>query len=134
MQENNYFNVGQNFDLNGLVEALVRSFTVEGFRVEPRPMTSGASVTFKKNTSGFKKMLGLSCVITANLSINNQGMLLLSFSDPEWGSKAFALAVGWFLFWIPFATGLYGLYKQSELPKEITNKVDAVISGYGINC
>lgn len=132
MAENIYHNVGENFDLNGLVARLAESYQHEGFRVTSCPMTSGISVTFEKNKSGLKKFLGLSQVITVNCSINKEGTLLVNFTNADWGSKAFAIAVGWFLFWIPFATGLYGAYKQSELPKEINQKIDAIINGYGI--
>ena len=95
-------------------------------------MTTVLSMRLEKNRSVFKKILGLSRAITVNFSINREGRLLVNFTDAAWAGKVFAIAVGWFLLWIPFATGLYGAYKQSELPKEINQRIDAIINGYGV--
>ena len=132
MNESTYYNVGTNFDLNGLVTTLAQSYRSEGFRIKTLPTTAGISLRLEKNRSLFKKLLGLSRAITVNLSTNNEGSLMINFTDAAWAGKVFAIAVGWFLLWIPFATGIYGAYKQSELPKEITHRIDAIINGYGV--
>ena len=132
MNENNYYNVGDNFNLTALVTTLTQSYQVEGYRIKTVPMTSGVSIRFQKNRSVFKKLLGLSRAITVNLSTNSEGRLMVSFTDAAWAGKVFAIAVGWFLLWIPFATGIYGAYKQSELPKEINQRINAIINGYGV--
>ena len=132
MAENRFFQVEPNFDLDGLASKLVYEYQAEGYQVFSCKTPSGCSITIKKNITGIKKLLGLARVLTVNIALNNSGNMIVDFSNEEWASKVCAIALGWWIIWIPFITGIYGLVKQAELPKNIAKRIQAEISGYGV--
>ena len=79
-----------------------------------------------------KKLLGLARVLTVNIAINSAGNMIVDFSNEEWASKVCAIALGWWILWVPFFTGIYGAVKQAELPKNFAAKIQAEIKGYGM--
>lgn len=120
--------IGENFDLQHLVDQLIQNYRGKGFEVQAMQMGNGVSITFDKDNDGIKKFVGLALGIKATLSINNN-MLMVTFSDAEWTGKIIALAVGWFLCLIPFFIGIYGALQQSELPKKIATDIQMIVGG-----
>lgn len=121
--------IPENFDFHKMVEQLLQTYRGKGFDVQAMQMGEGVSITFSKDDDdGIKKYVGLALGIKANISINDN-TLIVNFSDAEWTGKIIALAVGWFLCFIPFAIGIYGALKQSELPKTITNDIQMLVGG-----
>lgn len=132
MAENRFFKVEPNFDLEQLASKLVFEYQAEGFQVFSCKTPSGCSISLKKNTTGMKKLLGLARVLTVNIAVNSAGDMIVDFSNEEWASKVCAIALGWWIVWIPFFTGIYGAVKQAELPKNIAKRIQSEINGYGV--
>lgn len=132
MAENKFFQVEQDFDLEKLASKLVYDYQAEGYKVFSCKTPSGCSISIKKNDTGMKKLLGLSRVLTVNIAVNSAGNMIVDFSNEEWASKVCAIAFGWFILWVPFITGIYGVVKQLELQKNISAKIQSEINGYGV--
>lgn len=120
--------IGDDFDLHSMVEELLQTYRGKGFDVQAMQMGNGVSITFSKDDDGIKKFVGLALGIKANITIN-KNTLMINFSDAEWTGKIIAIAVGWFLCLVPAAIGVYGVVKQSELPKTIANDIQMVVGG-----
>lgn len=126
------FQVGSNLDLEDLTNKLVCSYQMQGFEVSAAQSVSSVSITMKKNMGFFKRILGLAQAITVNLTTNGNGTMVVTFSNKEWGGKVCAIGVGWMIFWVPFFTGIYGVIKQEALPKEILERIEALLVSYGM--
>lgn len=127
MAETKMIPISPNFDLNEMVTTLVQMYQAKGFEVMAMPMGQGVSISFEKDDSGIKKFLGLALGVTANITINNN-TLMINFTDAEWTGKIIAVALGVFLF-IPFFTAGYGALKQSEFPKTIGKDIQIIAGG-----
>ena len=132
MADMKMFQVGNNLDLTDLTNKLMCSYQMQGYKVSVTRNMSDASITIKKNMGFFKRFLGLAQAVTVNFTMSGNGTLAVTFSNKEWGGKICAIGVGWMIIWIPFFTGIYGLIKQMELPKDILEKIEALLVGYGI--
>lgn len=55
MSETTYYNVGTNFDLNGLVTTLAQSYRADGFLAKTYPMTTVLSMRLEKKQKRFQK-------------------------------------------------------------------------------
>ena len=132
MAETKMVPIGSDFQMNDMVEKLVKMYQAKGFEVNAVQTGDVVSIKFSKDNDGIKKFVGLALEVTANLSISNStsgNTLMINFTDAEWTGKIIGLAVGWFLCLIPFFIAVYGAIKQSELPKTITNDIKTLISG-----
>ena len=132
MADTKMFQVGNNLDLTDLTNKLMCSYQMQGYQVSATRNISNASITIKKNMGFFKRFLGLAQAVTVNFTMSGNGTLAVTFSNQEWGGKICAIGVGLFVFWIPCFTGIYGLIKQVELPKDISGRIEALLVGYGM--
>ena len=119
--------IGADLDLNKLVNQIQQMYQGKGFEVTVAQMGQQITINFNKDADGIKKFVGLALAITANITINNNTMMI-NFTDAEWTGKIIALAVGWILCFVPFALGIYGAVKQSELPKIIGKDIQMLIA------
>lgn len=132
MADMKMFQVGNNLNLADLVNQLSRSYQMQGYKAAVAQNPSSASTTIEKNMGFCKRFLGLAQAITVNFTMSGNGTLVVTFTNKEWGGKVCAIGVGWMIFWIPFFTGIYGLIKLVELPKDILGKIEAQLVGYGM--
>ncbi len=126
MADTKMFPVSSNFDIVAMVEKLTQTYRTKGFEVTSMKSGTGYSVTFSKDEEGIKKFVGLGLEITANLSVN-ENSLIVNFSGAEWTGKIIGLVVGWILCFIPFCIAIYGSVKQSNFPKDITQDIQMII-------
>ncbi|MCL2003968.1 MAG: hypothetical protein FWG72_08200 [Oscillospiraceae bacterium] len=122
MADTKTFPIGPNFNMNEMVAKLTQLYQSKGFQVSQIQIGTSVTLTFDKDTDGIKKFVGLGLGIKANISINNNA-LIVNFSDAEWTGKIIGLAVGWVLCLIPFLLACYGAVQQSDLPKKIGNDI-----------
>lgn len=127
MAETKMFPINQDFNMNDLVGKLTQMYQAQGFDVVPRQMGEAISIKFSKDEDGIKKFVGLGLEITANLTVNDNS-LMIAFDDEEWVGKLIGIGVGLILCWIPAFVAGYGAYKQSEFPKKIANDIQVLLS------
>ncbi|HZK21605.1 MAG TPA: hypothetical protein VFC76_04925 [Oscillospiraceae bacterium] len=132
MAETKMIPIGQDFDLNEMVRSLIQIYQAKGFEVTAMQMGNGVSISFSKDDGGIKKIAGLALGVTANITINNNA-LMVNFTDAEWTGKIIAAIIGVFLGWIllliPFFTAGYGAVKQMDLPKTIGKDIQMFAGG-----
>ena len=120
--------IREDFDMHKTVERLLQTYRGKGFEAQAMQVGNGVSITFSKDDDGIKKYVGLALGIKANISINNN-TLMINFSDAEWLGKIIALGVGWVMCFVPFFIGVFGAVKQLELPKTISNDIQMIVGG-----
>lgn len=133
MADTKMFPIGENFDFNGMVEEIQQTYQAKGFDVSAMQMGQGVSITFAKDDDGIKKFVGLGLAVTANISINNNN-LVINFTDAEWMGKLIALGAGLLLSALCVGiallfTGGYGVVKQLDLPKMIGKDIQMIANG-----
>lgn len=128
MAETKMIPIGQDFDLNEMVRSLIQIYQAKGFEVTAMQTGNGVSISFSKDDDGIKKIAGLALGVTANITINNNA-LMVNFTDAEWTGKIIAAIIGWFLLFIPLFTAGYGAVKQMDLPKTIGKDIQMFAGG-----
>lgn len=127
MANNVMLNVKPEFDMDAFANKLADTYRAKGFTVNVVDTNGSCVITFDKGTGGINTLLGMGLGIKANCMLTN-GTLSINFSDAEWTGKIIACAVGWFLCFVPFFTGIYGIVNQSGLPKQIANDATMIVS------
>ena len=131
VQKNFAFNPGA--DISEVVNAASQALSGQGYEVQAQVMSpTAATMVVKKDRDGFKNIIGLGVECRLNLSVVN-GNQLVVYVDSEWTNKIIAIAVGWFLCWIVFITGIVGAVNQSGLPEKVSNAVMMASSQSGSN-
>ena len=90
----------------------------QGFETNIQMITPQTGVlTVKKDREGFMNILGMGLECRVNFASIN-GQLSVNI-DSEWTNKIIAVAVGWFVCFIPVITGIVGTVNQISLPDKI---------------
>lgn len=110
-------------DLYAVVQATALTLDAQGYQTSIQMIGPNAGVlTVTKSRDGFSNILGLGLECRANFSVLN-GQLSVNI-DSEWANKVIAIAVGWFICFIPVITGVVGTLSQLTLPDKIFNAVN----------
>lgn len=114
-------------DLYAVVQATALTMDAQGYQTNIQMIGPGAGVlTISKSRDGFSNIIGLGLECRANFSVLN-GQLSVNI-DSEWANKVIAIAVGWFICFIPVITGVVGTVSQLTLPDKIFNAVNMAVS------
>lgn len=114
-------------DLYALIHQVALTMETQGFQANVQMVGPQAGVlTIQKDREGFQNVLGLGLECRANFSAIN-GQLSVNI-DGEWTNKIIAVAVGWFVCFIPIITGIVGAVSQLSLPDKIFNAVNMAVS------
>ena len=125
MANNVMFNVGPNFNMDFFAKQLVDMYRAKGYAVNPVNLAGNYSITFEKGVGGINTLLGMGEGVKANIT-QTGNTVNISFTDEEWTGKIIAIAVGWFLCWVPMITGIIGVVRQLGLPKSIGNDAQSI--------
>ena len=105
-------------DLNSVIQAIALTMETQGFETNIQMITPQTGVlTVKKDREGFMNILGMGLECRVNFASIN-GQLSVNI-DSEWTNKIIAVAVGWFVCFIPVITGIVGTVNQISLPDKI---------------
>lgn len=119
--------INSDFNMENMVSKLTQMYQSKGFDVVTTKIGSGVSIKLSKDDDGIKKFVGLALGVTANITINDNS-LIINFTDAEWVGKIIGICVGWFVCLIPAIIAVYGVVKQSEFPKTVTNDIQMLIN------
>ena len=121
-------------DISAVVDAASQALSGQGYEVQTQVMSpAAAAMTVSKDRSdGFKNFVGLGIECRANLSVLNGNQLTVAI-DSEWTNKIIAIALGWFLCWIVFITGIVGAINQNGLPEKVANAIMMATAQAGNN-
>ena len=116
-------------NLNDILTKAAQNLQGQGYDVSVAPMSPESAVmTVKKDADdGFKSILGLSVECRATVMFSG-GALNVNI-DHEWTNKIIAIAVGFFLCWVVFITGIVGAVGQNGLPEKISTALMAAANG-----
>ena len=114
-------------DLYAVIQSTALAMEAQGYKATIQMIGPNAGVlTITKGREGFSNIMGLGLECRANFSaINDQ---LTVNIDSEWANKVIAIAVGWFVCFIPVITGAVGTVSQLTLPDKIFNGIGMSVS------
>ena len=114
-----FVNVPENFSMGVFAGNMERSFTAKGYTVQTNCTETNATFTVSKGMDGaLTKWSGLGESVVVNCTVaNNQ--LTVAFMNEEWTNKIVAMVAGWFCCTILFITGIVGIVRQVNLPKNV---------------
>ncbi len=125
MADNFMVNISEGFDIDRFAEEVVRQYQAKGFKVTALKMGETVKLTFDKGLGGINTVLGLGVGISANCMVNGN-TLNVNFTEAEWTSKIIGCVLGWFVCLIPFITGIIGVTRQLQVPKDLTNDMQMI--------
>lgn len=110
-------------NISTVVDAAAQALMGQGYEVQAQVMSAtAATMVVKKDRDGFKNFIGLGIECRISISILNGNQLSVNI-DSEWTNKIIAIALGWFLCWIVFITGIVGAVNQNGLPEKVSNAI-----------
>lgn len=117
-------------DLFNVIKAVALTMETQGYEANVQMISPQTGVlTVKKDREGVLNILGMGLECRVNFaSINGQ---LTVNVDGEWTNKIIAVAVGWFVCFIPVITGIVGAVNQLSLPDKIFTAVNMNVSAAG---
>ena len=120
-------------DLFTVIKAVALTMETQGYNASVQMISPQSGVlTVKKDREGFTNALGMGIECRVNFAAIN-GQLTVNI-DSEWTNKIIAVAVGWFICFIPVITGVVGAVNQLSLPDKIFTAVNMNVataqSGY----
>lgn len=114
-------------DLFSIIKAVALTMETQGYQSNIQMITPQTGVlTIAKDREGFTNILGMGLECRANFAAIN-GQLTVNV-DGEWTNKIIAVAVGWFICFIPVITGIVGAVNQLSLPDKIFNAVNMSVA------
>ncbi len=117
-------------DLFSVIKAVALTMETQGYEANIQMISPQTGVlTVKKDREGFMNVLGMGLECRVNFaSINGQ---LTVNVDSEWTNKIIAVAVGWFVCFVPVITGVVGAVNQLSLPDKIFTAINMNVSAAG---
>lgn len=110
-------------DLFQVIKAVALTMETQGYEAAVQMISPQSGVlTVKKDRDGFVNALGMGLECRVNFGAIN-GQLTVNV-DSEWTNKIIAVAVGWFVCFIPVITGIVGAVNQLSLPDKIFTAVN----------
>lgn len=120
-------------DIAEIVNIASQSLSSQGYEIQTQIMSpAAASMIVKKDRDGIKNFAGLGVECRINISVLNGTQLVVNI-DNEWTNKIIAIALGWFLCWVIFITGIVGAVNQSGLPEKASSAIMMAASQAGDN-
>lgn len=117
-------------DLFSVIKAVALTMETQGYEANVQMISPQTGVlTVKKDREGFMNVLGMGLECRVNFAAIN-GQLTVNV-DGEWTNKIIAVAVGWFVCFIPVITGIVGAVNQLSLPDKIFTAVNMNVSTAG---
>ena len=86
--------IGPGFDMNDLVAKMTQTYQLQGYTVVATAMGSGVSIDFRQGHNNFRKYIGASIGVRANISVSNNGTLAVTYTDEDWTIKVVLLILG----------------------------------------
>lgn len=119
-----------NADLFAIIKAVALTMETQGYEANVQMISPQSGVlTVKKDRDGFTNILGMGLECRVNFAAIN-GQLSVNI-DSEWTNKIIAVAVGWFVCFIPVITGVVGAVNQLSLPDKIFTAVNMNVATAG---
>ncbi len=116
--------VSENERMDLLLNRAAQFLQSQGFFVLVTTMSDTVgTLKVSRDRDGFKNFMGLG--IESNATIMRNGSTLSISVEHDWTNKIIAVAVGWFLCWIPIITGIIGAVDQSGMTDKIYNALIA---------
>lgn len=110
-------------DLFAVIKAVALTMETQGYEASVQMISPQSGVlTVKKDRDGFVNALGMGLECRVNFGAIN-GQLTVNV-DSEWTNKIIAVAIGWFVCFIPVITGIVGAINQLSLPDKIFTAVN----------
>lgn len=110
-------------DLFTIIKAVALTMETQGYEANIQMISPQTGVlTVKKDREGFMNILGMGLECRVNFAAIN-GQLTVNI-DGEWTNKIIAVAVGWFVCFIPVITGVVGAVNQLSLPDKIFTAIN----------
>ena len=124
-------------DLFAVIKAVALTMETQGYEASVQMISPQSGVlTVKKDRDGLMNALGMGVECRVNFAAIN-GQLTVNI-DSEWTNKIIAVAIGWFVCFIPVITGVVGAVNQLSLPDKIFTAVNMNVataqSGYQPDC
>lgn len=117
-------------DLFAVIKAVALTMETQGYEANIQMISPQSGVlTVKKDREGFINTLGMGLECRVNFAAIN-GQLSVNI-DSEWTNKIIAVAVGWFVCFIPVITGVVGAVNQLSLPDKIFTAINMNVSTAG---
>ena len=117
-------------DLFSVIKAVALTMETQGYEANVQMISPQTGVlTVKKDREGFMNVLGMGLECRVNFAAIN-GQLTVNV-DGEWTNKIIAVAVGWFVCFIPVITGIVGAVNQLSLPDKIFTAVNMNVAAAG---
>lgn len=115
------FSLVEGTKLSNVVETAKQSLCGQGFEVSAQVLNeNSATMTVSKDRDGLKNIIGLGVESTVTISVINENTLSVNIED-VWTNKILAIAIGWFVCFVPCITGIIGCSNQSGLKNKISN-------------
>ena len=109
-------------DLFSVIKAVALTMETQGYEANIQMISPQTGVlTVKKDRDGFTNVLGM------GLECLNGNQLQVTI-DSEWTNKIIAVAVGWFVCFVPVITGVVGAVNQLSLPDKIFTAINMNVS------
>lgn len=126
MAEQLKLSVPADFNVTELGKKLSQKYEKEGYNVDfDSEDEYSFSLQIDKNMSGFMRWVaGLAKKITVNVDLEGT-KLNISYTNPEWAGKIVAI-IPLGLLWVPFFTGLVGLFGQINFPTKISDDIKQI--------
>ncbi|MBQ6600794.1 MAG: hypothetical protein IIX36_04035 [Clostridia bacterium] len=114
-------------DLFSVIKAVALTMETQGYEANIQMISPQTGVlTVKKDRDGFTNVLGMGLECRVNFASIN-GQLTVNI-DSEWTNKIIAVAVGWFVCFVPVITGVVGAVNQLSLPDKIFTAINMNVS------
>ena len=114
-------------DLFSVIKAVALTMETQGYEANIQMISPPTGVlTVKKDRDGFMNVLGMGLECRVNFASIN-GQLTVNI-DSEWTNKIIAVAVGWFVCFVPVITGVVGAVNQLSLPDKIFTAINMNVS------
>ena len=110
-------------DLFSVIKAVALTMETQGYESNVQMISPQTGVlTVKKDRDGLLNALGMGIECRVNFASIN-GQLTVNI-DSEWTNKIIAVAIGWFVCFIPVITGVVGAVNQLSLPDKIFTAIN----------
>src|ERR1044071_683561 len=119
-----------NLRLDHLAQAIGDWYRAQKFDVQALPVPGEGMVVQAKQQEGWRNALGMSSTLNIGLRYK-ESTLIVEIGAGKWADKAIAGGVGALLVWPLFFTAAYGAWKQSTLPRQTFEFIQAFIGGAG---
>lgn len=119
--------VNDSFTLDEFAEKMKNLYHGKGYDVIVTSSNGNSmSLVIQKDNDGVKNYIGLGTQEELNLSVvqsSSDKTLNISFNDGCMTMRVIDIAVGWFVCFVPFFTGIMGFVNQSNFQKSLQDDI-----------